>query len=157
MDNDNPEKVFEKYLKDRNLRISTRRMLVLRQFLRIEKHVTAEELHGFVKKTDVSVGTATIYRTLKLLCEAGICREVTFDDRSTRYEHLLGHEHHDHMICTECGTFIEVNCPEIEKLQEQIASKEGFLLKNHRLHLYGICAKCRKMRGTLSRRKGQPI
>ena len=97
-----------------------------------------------VKKLYPSIGFATVYRTLKLLCEAGLCRELKFEDGITRYEHLYGHQHHDHLVCTRCGKFIEIIEPEIEKLQEKLFKKHKFLPQRHRMELYGICKKCRK-------------
>jgi Fur family ferric uptake transcriptional regulator len=95
-----------------------------------------------VKKKNPSIGTATIYRTLKLLRESGLCRELKLDDDTKRYEHLYGHEHHDHIICTSCGRLVEVLEPEIEKLQEKLAKTHGFLIKNHKLEMYGLCKRC---------------
>ena len=57
------------------------------------------------------------------------------------YEHILGHEHHDHIICLDCNRIVEFFEPRIEELQEQIASKNGFTIKGHRLNLYANCIK----------------
>ena len=95
------------------------------------------------KKRLPTIGYATIYRTLKLLCECGICRKLRVENGISRYEPLYGHEHHDHLICLKCGRFIEVVNLDIEKLQEKIAKAEGFILMRHRLVMYGICKSCR--------------
>jgi Fur family ferric uptake transcriptional regulator len=89
------------------------------------------------------VGFATVYRTMKLLCESGMCRELSFEDGTTRYEHNYGHEHHDHLICTECGRCLEVIDGKIERLQERLMKHHGFSPKYHRMNLYGICKKCK--------------
>jgi Fur family ferric uptake transcriptional regulator len=136
--------IFEKYVRSRNLRYSEQRMQILDAFLRTEKHLTAEELYRLVQKKNPSIGTATIYRTLKLLRESGLCRELRLDDGTTRYEHLYGHEHHDHLICTSCGSFDEALDPEIEKLQEKLAKERGFQINSHKLEIYGTCRKCRQ-------------
>ncbi|MCP2520587.1 transcriptional repressor [SCandidatus Aminicenantes bacterium Aminicenantia_JdfR_composite] len=135
--------IFENYIRSKNLKQSKQRMQILEIFLKTEKHLTAEELYRLVKRRFPSIGYATIYRTLKLLCDCGICSELRLDDGTIRYEHLYGHEHHDHLICIKCGKFVEVVDPEIEKLQEKLAKKEGFILKRHRLQMYGICKECR--------------
>ena len=79
---------------------------------------------------------------MKLLSEAGLCRELQLEDGTTRYEHLYNHKHHDHLICTKCGKFIEIESPQIEALQEKLAKENGFVLLKHRLELYGICSTC---------------
>ena len=112
-------------------------------FLKTEKHLTADELHRLIQKRVPSIGIATVYRTLKLLKECGLSREIRLDDGVTRYEHLYNHEHHDHLICSECGRLVEVFDPEIEKLQEKLAKKHNFKISSHKLEIYGLCSKCR--------------
>jgi Fur family ferric uptake transcriptional regulator len=136
--------IFEKYLRNKKLKHSEQRMKILEVFLKTERHLTADELYRKVKAKYPAIGYATIYRTLRLLCDCGLCRELRFDDGTVRYEHLYGHEHHDHLICIKCGKFIEVVEPEIEKLQERLAKRKGFILKKHRLQMYGICKNCSK-------------
>lgn len=134
--------VLENFIRSRNLRRSEQRQQILLSFLKTEKHLTAEELYNITKKKNPSIGYATIYRTMKLLSEAGLCRELQLDDGTTRYEHLYNHKHHDHLICTKCGKFIEIESPQIEALQEKLAKENGFVLLKHRLELYGICNAC---------------
>ena len=136
--------ILADYIRSRNMKRSEQRQLILDVFLKTERHLTADELYELVKKKNPAVGYATIYRTMKLFSEAGLCRELQVEDGVTRYEHLYNHEHHDHLICTECRKFIEIVSPEIEVLQEKIAKKNGFKLERHRLELYGTCSDCRK-------------
>ena len=135
--------VLENFIRSKNLRRSEQRQQILDVFLKTEKHLTAEDLYNIVKKKNPSIGYATIYRSLKLFSEAGLCRELQVDDGTTRYEHLYNHKHHDHLICTKCGKFVEIESPEIEALQEQLAKKNGFELIKHRLELYGLCRACK--------------
>ena len=141
--------VFEKYLADKGLKHSKPRELIIQTFLGMEKHITVEELWGAVKKKCPSVGYATVYRTMKLLYESGLCREIRFEDGTTRYEHLYGHNHHDHLICTQCGRFVEVVDSGIERLQERLMRRYGFLPQSHRMNLYGICRECRRNKRSL--------
>lgn len=138
------EKIFENHLTAKNLKHSGQRIEILQSFLNTDKHLTANELYGIVKRKHPKIGYATIYRTLKLLCECGLCRELKFDDGVTRYEHLYGHQHHDHLICTKCGRFVEVVDPEIERLQEKLIKQYEFYPERHRMELYGICKKCKQ-------------
>jgi Fur family ferric uptake transcriptional regulator len=136
--------ILADYIRSKNMKRSEQRQLILDVFLKTEKHLAAEELYELVKKKNPSIGYATIYRTMKLFSDAGLCRELRAEDGIARYEHLYNHKHHDHIICTECGKIIEIESPEIEALQEGIAKKNGFILKRHRLELYGLCRDCRK-------------
>jgi len=113
-------------------------------FLRTEEHLTSEDLYWLVQKEDPTVGNTTVYRTLKLLTEAGLAREVRFGDNKTYYEHHYNHEHHDHMICTECGKVIEFFSPDIEDLQDQMASNFGFKPTHHSLRMWGVCSDCQE-------------
>lgn len=136
-------RIFDDYVRSRGLRQSSQRKEILWIFLKTESHLTADELYRMVKKKVPEIGIATVYRTLKLLKESGLCREIRLDDGVTRYEHLYNHEHHDHLICSECGDLIEVLDPQIEKLQKRLAKKHGFRIDSHKLEIYGTCRKCR--------------
>jgi len=81
-----------------------------------------------------------VYRTMKLLVEAGLATERHFDDGITRYE--IEHEHHDHLVCIKCGKITEFECEMIEKTQNEIAESHGFEILRHRHELYGHCAAC---------------
>ncbi|MBU2495120.1 MAG: transcriptional repressor [Candidatus Omnitrophica bacterium] len=140
---DKETNIFQNYLSAHKFKHSKQRKEILDIFLSIDRHLTAEELCLAVKQKYPSVGFATVYRTLKLLCATGLCRELKLESGPARYEHLYGHRHHDHLICTRCGRFVEVVDPEIEKLQERLSKTHGFLPQEHRMELYGICRKCR--------------
>jgi Fur family ferric uptake transcriptional regulator len=142
--NHEAQKVLEEFIQKRHLKHSKQRTQILETFLKTERHLSADELFALVKKKIPTIGYATIYRTLRLLCECGICRELKPDDGITRYEHLYGHEHHDHLICQKCGRFIEIADPRIEQLQQKLARSKGFALKKHRLEMYGLCSRCRR-------------
>lgn len=140
----NEAAVFETFIGEKKLKHSKPREWILAVFLSIEKHLSVDELWAAVKKKYPSVGFATVYRTLKLLCESGLCSELRFEDGTTRYEHRYGHDHHDHLVCTECGHVIEVFDAAIERLQERLMKRHGFAPRYHRMNLYGICKDCRK-------------
>ena len=138
------KKVFEEYLKKKNLKHSSTREKVVDIFLNIDRHLTAEELYSFVTKKHSAIGFSTVYRTLKLLSECGLCRELKPEDGVTRYEHLYRHQHHDHLICTRGGKFVEIVDTQIENLQKRLFEQHGFHPQKHKMELYGICKKCRK-------------
>lgn len=136
--------VFTAFLSEKALRMTTQRELILKTFCRQKEHVTAEQLYDILKKIDKTIGHATVYRTLKLLTEAGIARELNFGEGSVRYEPELDRQHHDHLVCLKCGENIEFLDEEIEALQNRVVTKYGYELVDHSLNLYGVCPKCRK-------------
>lgn len=137
--------IFDQHIQASGLRRTGQRNLILETFLGTEEHLTADDLYSLVQKLDPSVGHTTVYRTLKLLTDAGLAREVRFGDNKTYYEHHYNHEHHDHMICTDCGRVIEFFSPDIEALQDEMADKFGFRPTHHSLRLWGICKDCQAL------------
>ncbi len=135
---------LRQFLRTRGLRQSQPRDVVSDVFLRTEKHVSTQELFELVKKKHKNIGYATVARTLKLLAEAGLCRIVDFGDGIQRYEHEYGHDHHDHLICSDCGRLVEIFSRKLEKAQDELIRKHGYEQVSHRLQIYGICPKCRK-------------
>ncbi|MDX6528753.1 MAG: Fur family transcriptional regulator, ferric uptake regulator [Blastocatellia bacterium] len=140
------QEVFLKHIQKEGLKRTAQRDLILDVFLRTEGHVSGEDLYGLVRSQDPTVGQTTVYRTLRLLTEAGLAREVRFGDGRAHYEHNYKHEHHDHMICSECGKIIEFYSPELEAIQDAMAAKHKFELTEHLLRMIGICADCRRQR-----------
>lgn len=138
------QEVFHEHLKRSGLKRTDQRDLILNVFLENEGHVSVEELYDLVKKRDPSVGFTTIYRTMKLILDAGLAREVSFNDGRTRYEHEYKHGHHDHLICTQCNGLIEFYSSEIEQLQEEIAERYHFKILDHSHRIFGICADCQQ-------------
>ncbi len=136
--------VFSEHIQKAGLRHTAQRNLILEMFLETEEHLSSEDLYWLVHKKDPSIGHTTVYRTLKLLTEAGLAREVRFGDGKSYYEHHYNHEHHDHMICTGCGKVIEFFSPEIESLQEKVAAEHGFKLTHHSMRILGLCDACQK-------------
>lgn len=141
----NEKEIFEEHIQKAGLRRTAQRDLIMEIFLRTEDHMTSEDLYLLVQKEDPRVGHTTVYRTLKLLTEAGLAREVRFGDNKTYYEHHYNHQHHDHMICTECGRVIEFFSPDIESLQDEMADKFGFKPTHHSLRMWGVCSQCQAM------------
>lgn len=140
----NPQEVFAEYLANENLKMTPQRRVILDTLLRKNDHLSSEELYALVKKRDASIGQATVYRTLKLLSDSGLIEPLDFADGVTRYEPSYGKDHHDHLICENCGKNIEIVDEVIERRQEQLAKEHGFTLIRHKMYLYGLCPECRK-------------
>jgi Fur family ferric uptake transcriptional regulator len=129
---------FHEYLQQQGLRSTRQRDVIVATFGSTSEHVSVEDLLAQVRHQDTAIGYATVYRTLKLLVEAGFAAERDFGDGLTRFEPRRG-EHHDHMICEECGHIVEFQDADIERLQELVARRLGFELTRHRHELFGRC------------------
>ena len=136
-------RIFYEFIRTKALRYTPQREKILDIFLSTEKHVSIDDLYKLVRRTYRDIGYTTVYRTMKLFSESGLCGETDFGDGILRFEHKYGHEHHDHLICVKCGRFTETMDPEIEKMQDKLAKKHGFTPTNHKLQIFGICRKCR--------------
>ena len=142
MAHDVERNALARYLDDHNLKHTRQREAILDVFLDAQGHITSEEIHQRVHTRHPGIGFTTVYRTMKLLCDAGLVAERHFEDGVTRYE--IEHEHHDHLVCTKCGKIVEFECSMIESAQNDIADRYGFRVLRHRHELYGHCASCRK-------------
>jgi len=141
MSNELEKKALADYLDSHSLKHTKQREAILDAFLSAKRHITGEELHARVREESPGIGYTTVYRTMKLLCDAGLAMERHFDDGVTRYE--IEHEHHDHLVCVKCGKIVEFECSMIESAQDRIVNEYGFRLLRHRHELYGHCPKCR--------------
>ena len=134
-------RTLARYLEDHHLKHTKQREAILDVFLEVSGHITSEDLHQRVRELHPQIGYTTVYRTMKLLCEAGLAHEHNFDG-VTRYE--IAHDHHDHLVCTKCGRIVEFECEMIESAQDKIAAQYGFRVLRHRHELYGHCPDCQK-------------
>jgi Fur family ferric uptake transcriptional regulator len=141
MPHDLEREALTRYLDDHRLKHTKQREAILDAFLEASGHITSDDLYQRIREKHPNIGFTTVYRTMKLLCEAGLANERHFDDGVTRYE--IMHEHHDHLVCVRCGKIIEFECSMIESTQDQIAERYGFRLLRHRHELYGHCPDCR--------------
>jgi Fur family ferric uptake transcriptional regulator len=135
---------LQDYLRHKGLKVTHQREEIARTFLRSTRHLSAEELYRQIQKIHPEVGLSTIYRTLRLLVEAGLASQREFGDGITRYEPVAGGRHHDHLICVNCGAIIEFQNQKIEELQKEVAENKNFTVLQHKLELYGYCEKCRR-------------
>jgi len=133
------EKAFLEFIQNRGLKTTRQRSVIVSVFFRMKGHISVEELLREVKKVNPKIGYATVYRTLHLLVESGLVEERRFGDGLARYEGRSEVEHHDHMICLECGQISEFYNPHLEALQEKLANEHNFKIFRHRLELYGVC------------------
>jgi Fur family ferric uptake transcriptional regulator len=141
------------YLQEHGLKHSQQREAILQHFLDTSGHMTVDDLYRGIHRKHPGIGRTTIYRALKLFVDAQLASAIELKDGLTRFEHQYRHAHHDHMICTECGTILEFLSPEIEKLQDEIAEAYGFSIESHRHQIFGQCQKCTRAKTAPARGK----
>lgn len=135
---------LQKFMAQHGLKGTRQRSLIIDTFFEKGGHVSVEELWNQVRSLDQKVSVATVYRTMRLLSECGLAHARNFGDGQTRYEAAAGREHHDHLICTDCGKIVEFEDDRIEALQEAAAKAHGFKLTWHKMEMYGLCADCQR-------------
>jgi len=133
-------------LKDKGMKYTEQRAIILQILLNIDDHLNAEEVHKIVKEKypEQNIGIATVYRTLNFLEDVNLISSISFGKDGKKYEGNVTKEHHDHIICTSCGKIVEFFDEDIEKRQEDIATKNGFKITNHTMQIFGICEDCQK-------------
>jgi len=136
---------FKQLLKKNNLKFTIQREVILETLYNADEHLTPESLHNLIQKKfpDLKTGIATVYRTLSLLEESDMVTSLSFGAQGKKYE-LGAKHHHDHFICTSCGSITEFVDEQIEERQHKIAQELGFDMKDHSMQIYGICKNCQK-------------
>ncbi|MCH2175579.1 MAG: transcriptional repressor [Lentisphaeria bacterium] len=133
------ERKFNAYVASQGLRWTKQREVILKYFLKTDRHVSAQDLYDMVRETNPEIGYATVSRTMKLFVDAGISWVVDFNDGVKRYDHLYGCMRHDHIICIDCNTCVEVVNKDIEAQKKLLARNNGFELKHSKLDIFASC------------------
>jgi Fur family ferric uptake transcriptional regulator len=118
------------------------RFKILDVFLQSEDHITIDQLMAKLAQNDLHFSPDLVKDTLRLLCDFGFAHRNRFENGEVRYEHRHLGLHHDHLVCTRCKNIVEFTDPDLEKRQLAIAAAHGFLMMQHRMEIYGICARC---------------
>ncbi len=121
----------------KGMRMTEQRRIIARVLEAATDHPDVEELYRRASAIDPKISIATVYRTVKLLEDAGVIARHDFGAGRARYE-TVPEEHHDHLIDLRTGKVMEFRDDDIEKLQNRIAERLGFRLVDHRLELYGV-------------------
>ena len=136
---------LKRIVKQKGLKYTEQREIVLNILLEANDHLSAEEVYNLIKekRTDSNIGIATVYRALSFLEDVNLITSITFGTEGKKYESNFK-DHHDHLICTQCGKIVEFMDDEIEKRQDKIAKKNKFKVTSHSMQLYGVCSDCQK-------------
>ncbi len=132
--------VFQEYVRSKDLIFTEQRSKILDYLLQADRHLSQDEIYGALR--DQGIGKVTVFRTLKMLEECRLVERVTDSHGKPRYEVEMDRPHHDHFICLNCGTIIEIQWPQIEKIQEKVSKEMGFTIAYHRHELFGRCKEC---------------
>ncbi len=134
---------FIEFLRHTGQKVTGSRRKILEEVYRRHDHFDAEELYLRLKERKSGVSRATVYRTLNLLTSCGLVRKMELGESRSMYEHVLGHPHHDHLVCISCGKIYEFNHPLIEEMQKDICRQHDFEMLTHNQQIYGRCRACR--------------
>ncbi len=144
------QEVFKNLLREKGLKITTQRLLVLEILAtHRDKHLTAEEIYELAKIKYNDIGLATVYRTIQLLLELNLIDRINLDDGFVRYEigrmnaNVCKHHHH-HLICLSCGKITSFEDDLLDSLEARIHNITGFQVVDHEVKLYGYCMDCKK-------------
>lgn len=134
---------LKEIIKQKGLKYTKQREIILETILNSEKHLSAEELYNLIqeKYPEEKIGIATVYRAVSFLEESKLISSISLDKDTKKFETNFK-DHHDHLICIKCNKIVEFVNDKIEKEQEKIAKKQGFDLLEHDMYLYGVCKDC---------------
>ncbi len=130
--------VFRRYLHGEKLKFTPERAMILDAVLRKTGLFEAEGLVEDLKQLGHRASRATVYRTLAHLQDAGILKQVFFDNKQSYYEVIVGGQSTDYLICVETGKVIEFASERLRKLRDEICVEHGFEPLNHQFHIFGI-------------------
>jgi Fur family ferric uptake transcriptional regulator len=145
VDADRPVDKFREFLAIRGEKLTEPRRILVRHIFDSHKHFDADELVADLHGADRRVSRSTVYRTLRLLVEAGLLRELRLTNR-TVYEHDYGYPSHDHLHCTACNRVVEFRNDEVRRLREAVSLEHGFRPVGHRFIITGLCPACSRAR-----------
>jgi Fur family ferric uptake transcriptional regulator len=137
---------FIEFLAKKNLRMTSQRQAIIDTVFGTDEHFTAEQLLEWSRERDQSVSRATVYRTLPLLTESGLVREMDFGKDYKFYDpNYADHPNHSHLICQDCDKIVEFESDKIALLERQISRELGFSIKSQRLQISATCDEFKKL------------
>jgi Fur family ferric uptake transcriptional regulator len=147
------KKKFLRFLASRSLRLTAQRQAIIDTVFDTEEHFTAEQLLGWSQERDQSISRATVYRTLPLLTESGLVREMDFGKDHKFYDpNYADHPNHSHIICQDCEKIVEFESDKIAQLEDEITHHLGFAVKTQRLQITATCEELKRL-GTCKKKR----
>ncbi len=142
MDIEASKETLLEYLKEKKLRVTRERFLLLEEIMKTNGHFDADELYAALITKGLKASRATVYNTLDLLVDCGLISKYRFGENHSRFEKAFGRPRHDHLICLECGDIIEFVNEKLTKIQKEVCEEKKFRMRNSTLQIFGVCAKC---------------
>jgi Fur family ferric uptake transcriptional regulator len=130
--------IFRRYLHGRKLKFTPERAMILDAVLRRTGLFEAERLVADLKQIGHNVSRATTYRTLAHLQDAGILKQVFFDNKQSYYEVIAGRQTYDYLICVATGKVVEFSSDKLRKLRDEICREHGFSPLSHQFHIFAL-------------------
>ncbi|WP_168119907.1 Fur family transcriptional regulator [Paenibacillus sp. HB172176] len=127
-------------LKMNGVRMTPQRHAILSCLMDTKSHPTADEIYKALSPAYPSMSVATIYNNLRLFVEAGLVRELTYGDDSSRFDADMSD--HYHVICKNCGRIVDFGHPPLHDVEKAASEETGFVVHGHRMEIYGLCASC---------------
>lgn len=142
-------KEWQKTLWKNKIKLTSCRQAIIRVFEENRKHLSAEEVHEYLKKGDQKAGIATVYRNLDLLTRIGILHRVNFGDGKDHFEITHKPIHHHHLVCNKCGKVVDYSeimgeSEFVSYLEKELTNRYEFKIESHQIYFYGLCDKCRR-------------
>jgi Fur family transcriptional regulator, ferric uptake regulator len=132
---------MKEFLKTKGFKMTPQRELIFRSFFEMGRHVSVDELYERVRQEDRSVGYATVWRSLKLICKVGLAEEVNLGDGVTRYDRIT-REPHGHLYCLGCKRLVEFEMADVVPLLATVAEKNSFDAEGYKIEIPGYCKEC---------------
>jgi len=129
-------------LKKEGLRHTNQRQAVWDEIKSSDDHRDAEEIYSALRKNNLNVSRATVYRTIDVLHKNNLIRKIELGDSPSKYENKVNSDHHDHIICVQCGRIHEFVDDKIESRQDKIIDELGFKMIRHIHQLFVLCKDC---------------
>jgi Fur family ferric uptake transcriptional regulator len=134
----------EDFIRRKGLRRTKPRDAVFKAAFAKDEHFTADELYERVRKADSDTSRATVYRTLALMVEAELLREIDLGDDQTTYDpNFLNKPAHNHLVCIDCGRVVEFEDERVESLNAEVTCKLGFKAVRQTLKIEATCEQLR--------------
>ena len=129
-------------LKKEGIRHTIQRQAVWDEIKSNDEHRDAEQIYSALRKNNLNVSRATVYRTIDVLYKNNLIRKIELGDSPSKYENKVNTDHHDHIICVQCGRIDEFVDDKIESQQDKIIDKLGFKMIRHIHQLFVLCKDC---------------
>ncbi|MCR8644748.1 peroxide-responsive transcriptional repressor PerR [Paenibacillus sp. N1-5-1-14] len=127
-------------LKNNGVRMTPQRHAILSFLLQSMEHPTADEIYRALETKFPNMSVATVYNNLKVFIEAGLVRELTYGDSSSRFDADMSE--HYHAMCVHCGKIVDFEHPPLYNVEKAASEQTAFHVEGHRLEVYGTCHEC---------------